>query len=311
VRLDVRVQDAVRGETIAALAEYGTEAALPELVSRVGTDLRERLGVPQVSPSETARVQAVLPSSQKAAQLYSEGIARLRYFDSLGARALLEKAIVVEPNFALAHSALAMAWLALGHDQQAKQEAKDAFELSGNLSREDRLVIEARYRVITYEWTRAVQIYGTLFEFFPDSLEYGLGLAEAKVKAGQTKDAVAVIEALHRLPPPLGDDPRIDLEEATYSPNEAAAARAPEKATARGERTLEAQALMRQGALTRASGKLADAIPKLENAKSLFIAAGDQNSALGRCMRLRLFKLFKTVFRRLSRNSKRPLLLTA
>jgi len=286
VRLDLRLEDAAHGETIAAIAESGTVTALPELVTRAGADLRDKLRIPRISPSESAGIQALLPSNQKATRLYAEGLARLRYFDAMEARVLLEKAIALDPNFALAHSALAMSWSALGHDKEAKQEAEHAFNLSENLPREDRLLVEARYRTTRREWNRAVQIYATLFEFFPDSLEYGLGLVETKVKAGQARDAVATIDALHSLPSPLGDDPRIDLEEAklsgSFSDNargRAALGRARERATARGEKMLVAQVRMGQGVALRASGKLSEAIRELENAKDLFVASGDRNSA--------------------------------
>ena len=44
-RLDLRVQDAALGETMASLAENGSETELPDLVRRTGAALRERLGI--------------------------------------------------------------------------------------------------------------------------------------------------------------------------------------------------------------------------------------------------------------------------
>ena len=93
VRLDLRLEDAAHGETIAAIAESGTVTALPELVERVGADLRDKLRIPRISPTESAGIQTSLPSNQAATRLYVEGLARLRYFDAIGARVLLEKAI--------------------------------------------------------------------------------------------------------------------------------------------------------------------------------------------------------------------------
>jgi len=158
VRIDLRLEDAAHGETIAAMAESGTVTALPKLIARVGADLGDKLRIPRIPPTELAGIPASLPSNQEATRLYIEGLARLRYFDAIGARALLEKAIAIDPNFALAHSALAMAWSALGHDKEAKQEAERAFNLSGSLSRENRLLVEARYRTTRREWNRAIQI---------------------------------------------------------------------------------------------------------------------------------------------------------
>jgi serine/threonine protein kinase len=145
VRLDVRVQDTQAGETLALLSVRGTEAQLDDLVSRAGTDLRKKLGV-EATASAPRVASSASPSIPGAARFYSEGLARLRSFDAEGARHLLERAIDAEPGFPLAHSALATAWKELRYDDNAKNEAKRAFELSAALPREERLSVEAGYR---------------------------------------------------------------------------------------------------------------------------------------------------------------------
>lgn len=106
-------------------------------------------------------------SGSDAARYYSEGLEALRIFDALGARDLLQRSIDVEPGFALSHSALATAWATLGYDDMARAEAKRAFELSSNLPRADRLLVEARYHEISKEWGKAVDIIAHSFSFFP------------------------------------------------------------------------------------------------------------------------------------------------
>ncbi len=69
-------------------------------------------------------------------------------------------------------------------------EAKHAFELSSNLPHEDRLLIEGRYHEISKDWEKAVGIYRALFEFFPDSLDYGLALANAQTSGGRGSEAI-------------------------------------------------------------------------------------------------------------------------
>src|SRR6266496_5326980 len=214
VRLDVRVQDATKGETVASLTETGTEEELFELVSRTSGRLREKLGIKALTDAQAMAVRASMPKDPRAAQLYAEGLSKLRHFDALKARDLLEKAVAVDPGFPLGHAALAEAWSALGYDKKAKDAAQKAFDLSGRLSREERLFAEARYREVMQEWEKAVEIYRTLFEFFPDNLEYGLHLADVQTSAGKAKEALGTIEALRKLPKPASEDPRIDLTEA-------------------------------------------------------------------------------------------------
>ena len=214
LRLDLRIQDATAGETIASISQTGSEAQLFELISHTGQQLRGKLGLGAVSPVEAAGVRDSLPSNAEATRFYSEGLAKLRVFDSLGARDLLMKAVDVDPNFALAHSSLAEAWSRLGYDNKAKEEAKKAFALAAGLSREDRLNIEGSYRQVTSDWAKTAEVYTTLFALFPDNVDYGVHLANAQ-RSIKPAEAIATLESLRKLPAPAGIDPRIDLLEAS------------------------------------------------------------------------------------------------
>src|SRR5207244_3557749 len=52
IRLDLRLQDATAGETLAAISERGNETQVDDLVSRAGSTLRQKLGAGEVSPAE-------------------------------------------------------------------------------------------------------------------------------------------------------------------------------------------------------------------------------------------------------------------
>src|SRR5579859_1823957 len=288
IRLDLRLQDTRSGETIGAISEAGTEVHLLDLVSRAGEELRKKLGVRAVTREEAAEVAIALPSKGEAAKFYSEGLAKLRVFDTLAACDRLQKASEVEPDFALSHVALASAWDQLGYDDRAKLEAKKAFELSLNLSRAERLLVEGRYRETMLDWDKAIEIHRALFDFFPDNLDYGLALANSEVKANRWKDALATIAALHSLPAPLGEDPRIDLAENDAARSlgdmkraEAALAHAAEKAQAAGASLLLAKARREQAWLFENSGKQERVEEAIREAKQLYIASNDQLGVAG------------------------------
>jgi tetratricopeptide (TPR) repeat protein len=214
LRLDIRVQDVAAGETVASVTETGMEAEILELVSRTGARLRSKLGVEELSPVAAGGARASLPSSPEGARLYVEGLARLRVFDALGARDLLQKAAAADPGYPMVHSALAAAWSSLGYEEKAREEAKKAVDLAEKLPREDRLSVEGRHRETTKEWDKASAIYKTLFSLFPDNLDYGLRLSNAFVKAGDGRKALDTVEALRALPAPAREDPRLDLANA-------------------------------------------------------------------------------------------------
>jgi eukaryotic-like serine/threonine-protein kinase len=283
VRLDLRLIDARTGSVVEAISETGTEAHLFDLVLRAGEQLRAALGVQPVSSAEAAEVAVALPSSHDAARLYSEGLEALRVFDALRARDLFQRAIGVEPGYALSHSALATAWATLGYDDTARTEAKRAFELSSNLPRADRLLVAARYHEMSKEWGAAVEIYRALVEFFPDSLDYGLALADAQLNNGQGKDALQTLSMLQKLPAPLGDDARIDLENARaaeslgdFKTDLACTSKAAEKARALGASLLLAQARDDQAWALANLGRADDAAAAATEAQRIFAKAGDK-----------------------------------
>jgi len=283
IRLDLRLQDTRTGETTGAISETGSEVHLLDLVSRAGEHLRHKLGVRAVTSEEAAEVAIALPSKGETAKLYSQGVTKLRLFDALAARDLLLKAVAAEPDYALSHSELASAWTQLGYDENAKRESKKAFDLSSNLSRAERLLVEARYREKSLEWGKAIEIYRALVEFFPDSLDYGLALANAQLGANQWKGALDTIQTLRALPPPLRDNPQIDLVEndaaralGDYKRTEIALERAAQKAQAAGASLLLAKARREQAWLYENSGRQDQVESAINEAKQLYLAANDR-----------------------------------
>jgi tetratricopeptide (TPR) repeat protein len=283
VRLDFRLQDAVAGETVATFSETATEGELIDLVSRTGADLRQKMGIAGVSAADESIVRAALPTNPEAARLYSEGLDKLRVFDALAARDRLTQSAKIEPNHALTHSALAAAWSALGYDAKSQEEAKRAFDLSGGLSREDRLFVEGRYREATHDWPAAVQIYRTLAGFFPDNLDYGLRLASAQISAGSAKDALATLDGLRKSG---SSDARIDLTESKaanalgdFARAQQLAASAASKGRAQGSKLVVGQARSTEGRALERLGKAKESLSAFAEAGSLFSQAGDKGAA--------------------------------
>jgi tetratricopeptide (TPR) repeat protein len=283
LRVDLHLQDVAAGETLLSVNETGDENNLFDLVSRAGVQLREKCGAGQVNPQDQAGVRAALPSTPEASKLYAEGLAKLRVSDAIAARDLLQKAVAADPAHALAHSALASAWTLLGYDEKARLSAKSAYELSASLSREDRLLTEARYRETSKEWDNAAEGYRTLFGFFPDNLEYGLLLARAQSRGGKGKEALATVESLRRLPPPAGDDPRIELAASEtwkflgdFKRSEALAAQAAQKARTQNAKLLLARALYQQAFALENLTDPNGAMTAVEEAGRIYQAVGDR-----------------------------------
>jgi eukaryotic-like serine/threonine-protein kinase len=280
LRLDLRVQDTTTGETAEPVVVNGSEADLVALVGESGSLLRRRLGIGAASAAEETATQAALPRPE-AARLYIEGLAKLRNNDALGARADLEQAIAAQPDYPLAHSALARVWTALGYDARAAEAARRGFEHSQSLPLSDRLWIEGEHYQASRDWTRAIETFRTLWSRFPDQLEYGLRLAETETIAGRGQDALATLAVLRQLPAPASDDPRLDLAEygaaegiSDFKRAREAAVRAREKGLKAGQRLLAAEARLRESWALRNLGENEAATTAAAEARQLFAAAG-------------------------------------
>ena len=281
IRLDLRVIQVPVGETVVSLAELGTEPGLFDLVSRTGEKLRDSLGVADLSPQQVREAQALRPSSPESSRLYSEGLTRLRAFDPPGALEVLRRAAEADPGSAVIHSALSQTWTVLGNDANANAEARKAFDLAGALSREERLAIEGRLHKAAKEWDKAIESYRSLWTFYPDDIEFGLQLADSQTSAGRNADAAATLAALRKLPPPAGEDPRIDVADARNARRLSdldaqlrAARSAVEKGRRSGQRLAVSEALIYVGDAMIRTGKPQEAIPLLRESAELAHNAG-------------------------------------
>jgi len=283
IRLDLRLQDTAKRETVAMVSETGREDGLLELVSRAGAYLRQQLGVVEVSRDEKAAIRAASPANPEALRLYAQGLAKLRTFDALAARDLLTRGAAADPAFPLAHSALAQAWRTLGYDARASQEAKAALDLARKLPREDHLLVEARYDEVAANWDKAIETYQALFSFFPDTIDYGLFLASVQSRAGKGKDALRTLTAVAQAGPQAKDDPRVDLatSEAASALGDSrlrrdAAESAAVKAGRQGARLLVARARAQECRALANLGENDRAQAVCEEGRQIYAEAGDR-----------------------------------
>jgi tetratricopeptide (TPR) repeat protein/TolB-like protein/tRNA A-37 threonylcarbamoyl transferase component Bud32 len=284
LRVDLVIQDTHTGETFATITDTSNDSQLLDLVSRLGDVLRLRCGAGEVPPAQAEAARAAWSSNPRGSRYYAEGLAKLRIYDAVAARDSLQKAVAEDPKFALAHSALAVAWGQLGYEGRSRDEIQKAFDLSASLSREEHLDIEGRYYEASSQWDKSVDIYHTLFTFFPDNIEYGLSLARTQIQGGKTKDAVESLKALRTLPSPSRDDPRIDLIQShafealgDIASAQAAAAHAVEVARLQGARLIQARSDVNLCFALSTQGKFVPARAACEEAEQIYSTSGNRS----------------------------------
>ena len=187
-------------------------------------------------------------------------------FDASLARDRFERTIAQEPDFALAHVGLSMAWAVLGYDAQARSEAAAATQLARGLRREQQTWIDGLYREATRDWPKAIDAFSRLVKEYPDEPDYVVRLAEAQTSGRQARRRLGHHrcwsgKTRRRLP----NDPRLLLAEASAAEalgdakrQEQAARASIKEAQRRGARLLVARASIALGgalAKARQSGR--------------------------------------------------------
>jgi DNA-binding winged helix-turn-helix (wHTH) protein/tetratricopeptide (TPR) repeat protein len=282
LRVDVRLQDCKSGEVITEIAEIGATEDLFGIVSRIGSKLRNRLGIPHTFESDEMTAQASLPANPEAARFYSLGLQKLRAYEFDVARGFFEQAIAADPKFPLAHSMLSRTDMYLGHFDRAKVEAKHGLDLASGLPRTQRMEIEASYEQARADRGKAAEIYRVLFNMFPDSLDYGLQLSKLQLDSYHPDEASETIRQLRQLPSPVRDDPLIDLREASIvmrkslGDAEKLFRSAAQKALANDKRQVYAKA---QQSLCLLNRQHLQSPPECHEAYDIFTAAGNRNLA--------------------------------
>jgi eukaryotic-like serine/threonine-protein kinase len=104
---------------------------------------------------------------------------------------IFKKAIELDPNFALAYSALATINHNLGDSELARENATKAYELRDRVTEAEREAIEARYYLyVTGDLEKAAEVYAVAVQNYPDSAGAFNHLANDEEELGRYQQSV-------------------------------------------------------------------------------------------------------------------------
>jgi tetratricopeptide (TPR) repeat protein len=133
---------------------------------------------------------------------------------------------------------------------------------------------------------QANESYRALWEFFPDSIDYGLSFIHTQIAVGRAIDAKKTATDLHKLAVSEADEARIDLAEADiaaslsdFRQEQALAERAATKAKAIGANRFVAEALQVEAHSWERMSQPQKAIDLFRQAREMFLASGDKRGA--------------------------------
>jgi eukaryotic-like serine/threonine-protein kinase len=135
------------GESLASTeAEAADKSHVLDALGKAASDMRSKLGesLSTVQRFETP-VQEASTSSLEALQAFSLARKMVGANDFPGSIPVLERAIKLDPNFAMAYAALATSYANIGEVGLAAENAKKAYELRDRVSEREKFYIDSHY----------------------------------------------------------------------------------------------------------------------------------------------------------------------
>ncbi len=183
------------GRSLAAFRETaGDDGELVGAVDRLSQRIRERAGESLRQIRAGQPLSAVTTGSLEALRRYTAALRANEEGDDDRAVGLLEDAVEVDPEFAMAYRKLAAIWFNRGDRSRMREYATLAFELRDRLTVRERYLAEAMYyHMVTGDLERARRAYESVLELHPDE---GVALNNLGLVVGDAGDIEAA-EALY------------------------------------------------------------------------------------------------------------------
>jgi tetratricopeptide (TPR) repeat protein len=210
LRIDISLQDVRSGSSVARFSQQSSMGSLPDLVSKIGILLRDKLGAPSPNAELLAQISNALPPSVDVAQKLSMASEAMQHYDAAKARDELLQVIAQSPGFAPAYASLSDAWSALGYREKAIAAAQQAQTHGSGLPREMQLQIDAALQAAKYQWGKASDDWNALIKLKPNNPEYRLQALKTTLAGGVPGAAQEGLAEL-RLLPGANQDPRVEL----------------------------------------------------------------------------------------------------
>jgi serine/threonine protein kinase/Flp pilus assembly protein TadD len=191
------------GDTLAS--EQGEAASKRDVLKALGKTagkLRGKLGESLATVEEfDAPVEATTPSLE-ALKAFSEGGRTARRAGDNEAITFYKRAIELDPNFALAYSALGATYFNLNQADLAAENATKAYELRDRVSERERYRISTTYyHAVTGDLEKAIKEYILWSKSYPQDPTPHLNLGVVYQQLGQYDKAVAETQEALQLAP--------------------------------------------------------------------------------------------------------------
>ena len=194
-----------------AEAEADSRDGVLRVLGTVGNQLREKLGESLTSLAQYSKpLNEVTTISLEALKAFTQGLRASTVGGNQSGLPYMQRAIELDPNFALAYAAMGNTYNDLNEASLAMHYFTKAYELRARVSESERLIIEGNYHSsVTGDLERANEIYRQYIQTYPSISEtfnimgidpHNMLAINLTILGQYEKAAVAEREYLHLLP---------------------------------------------------------------------------------------------------------------
>lgn len=173
VRVDVQLYDARNGQMLTAERLVAEQPS--QLLTQVGIlslKLASHLSGPPGAEESVGAAGGLMTDNLQAYRFYSLGVEKAQTLLYVEAVELLEKAVALDPDFAMAHARIGYTYvMCWNRPDEGKPHLERAFQLSARLTEQDRLAILAWYEVANRNYPKAIELYREIIARNPLEVE--------------------------------------------------------------------------------------------------------------------------------------------
>jgi serine/threonine protein kinase/tetratricopeptide (TPR) repeat protein len=200
----LKAVNCANGESLAsAEAEAADKSHVLEALGKAASDMRSKLGesLSTIRKFETP-VQQATTSSLEALQVYSHARQMIGANDFASSIPLLQRALQLDPNFAMARASLATSYANIGEAGLAAENATKAFELRDRVSELERFYIDSHYyEMATGDLDKARQAFELWAQSYPRDTTPPTNLGVIYTNEGDYEKALVAAQDAFRLNP--------------------------------------------------------------------------------------------------------------
>ncbi|NIM57364.1 MAG: protein kinase [Candidatus Aminicenantes bacterium] len=198
-RINVMLQEASTGELIGSESVAGKgEGSIFSMVDDLTRKIKEnfKISADEIASDIDKEVGKITTSSPDAYKYYSEARKYHLTGENREAIPFYEKAVAIDPEFAMAYRGMAIAYGNLRYYSERKKYLQKALELSERISDRERYGIQGDYyRFSEKTYQKAINAYNKLLELYPDDL-YGNNLGLLYMNLDEWDKAIKIYEVL-------------------------------------------------------------------------------------------------------------------